>query len=754
MLSDAPSWPTGFRPRPKQQQVLAYRGGKMGVAAVPGSGKTMTLSCLAAALVAEAGLADDQEVLVVTFANSSVDNFNRRLALFMRQRGLLPGVGYRVRTLHGLAHDIVRQQPGLVGLPEDFVVVDERQCQRLLEDATHTWLRSHPELAEAYRAADLDAAKLQAAYANDWLATVKDAAQAVIALCKDRDVGPAELRSALDREQMPLLAACCDIYESYQRGLAMRGGVDFQDLIRLALQVLALDPLLLARLQAQWPYILEDEAQDSSRAQERILRLLTGPEGNWVRMGDPNQAIYESFTTASPRYLREFLSRDDVQACDLPNSGRCTRSIMSLANRLIDWVQHEHPNSELRDALSPPLIEPSPPGDSQLNPPDRPERIAFAGCFSADEELQQLVRSLSTCLKEHADQTVAVLVPDNQRGARVVESLQRAGLPCLELLRNSRSARQAAAHLAQVTGYLAQPLNRELLARAVRLWADLQLADAGLRQEVKTVARALQRYPFPEAFPYPAASEPDCLETLAPQAGPDLVQALDRLRELLRRWLAAAQLPVDQMLITLAQDLFTRPSDLAVAQQLAVSLHRRAEANPSWRLPEFATELDSLAESRHAWHELGEEEAGFDPDEHRGVVVVTTYHKAKGLEWDRVYLTSLNNYDFPSADDDDQFRGERSYLRGGLNLQAEAEAQLLVALGEDDARSYEEGMATREQRLDHARDRLRLLYVGITRARKELVLTWNKGKKGNLRAARAFEALATWWKEQQHAPTG
>ena len=60
------------------------------------------------------------------------------------------------------------------------------------------------------------------------------------------------------------------------------------------------DPDYLERLRQRWPFILEDEAQDSSRLQEKILELLSGPHGNWVRVGDPNQAIYETFTTANP----------------------------------------------------------------------------------------------------------------------------------------------------------------------------------------------------------------------------------------------------------------------------------------------------------------------------------------------------------------------------------------------------------------------------------------------------------------------
>ncbi|MFN2283276.1 MAG: UvrD-helicase domain-containing protein, partial [Anaerolineae bacterium] len=135
---------TSFSPRPKQRQVLAYTGGRMGVSAVPGSGKTWTLSLLAAKLIAEGDLGDEQEVLVVTLVNSAVSNFAGRVARFVQERDLLPHVGYRVRTLHGLAHDIVRERPALAGLADDFQIIDERAAREILQDAAQVWLRSHP----------------------------------------------------------------------------------------------------------------------------------------------------------------------------------------------------------------------------------------------------------------------------------------------------------------------------------------------------------------------------------------------------------------------------------------------------------------------------------------------------------------------------------------------------------------------------------------------------------------------------------
>ena len=88
----------------------------MGVSAVPGSGKTEILSRLVAEIIDRGELGSRQEVLIVTLVNSAVDNFDQRVSKLVKEHGLLPHVGYRVRTLHGLAHDIVRERPALVGL--------------------------------------------------------------------------------------------------------------------------------------------------------------------------------------------------------------------------------------------------------------------------------------------------------------------------------------------------------------------------------------------------------------------------------------------------------------------------------------------------------------------------------------------------------------------------------------------------------------------------------------------------------------
>ena len=136
---------SAFTPRIGQVDVAAYVSGRMGVSAVPGSGKTHILSFLAADLIAKGRLNDDQEVLVVTLVNAAVDNFRTRIEGFIEEAGLFRGLQYRIRTLHGLAHDIVRERPELVGLGDRFTIIDEREAGQLLNSAAQAWLADHPD---------------------------------------------------------------------------------------------------------------------------------------------------------------------------------------------------------------------------------------------------------------------------------------------------------------------------------------------------------------------------------------------------------------------------------------------------------------------------------------------------------------------------------------------------------------------------------------------------------------------------------
>lgn len=739
-----------FTPRPKQEEVLAYAGGRMGVSAVPGSGKTWTLSRLAASIIASGVLGDDQEVLVVTLVNSAVDNFYQRVNRFVRQFGLLPHLGYRVRTLHGLAHDIVRERPDLAGLGDNFQIVDEREADNIRDQAARVWLSSHPDGLDDYLDQGLVEDRRAWVVREHLPRLVSEVASSFIRSAKDRRLTPERLRLHLDRLPVPLPLAELgwEIFSEYQRALLYRGAVDFDDLIRLALEVLQQDETLLYRLRNRWPYILEDEAQDSSRLQEEILETLTGRDGNWVRVGDPNQAIFETFTTANPRYLREFIARPGVLKRELPNSGRSTLSIIDLANNLVSWTQAEHPAQEVQDALqAPPFIEPAPPGDPQPNPPDDPTLVHLVlNKLSPAEEIIAVADSLERWLPEHNDQTVAVLAPRNDRGSEVVEALRSRGIEVVDsLLRSTSATRQTAGALGNLLRYLSDPGSPTKLATVYRVWRRDNTAEPADQEHRKRAAELLRKSGRVEDFLWPRPGQ-DWLGELE-KAGeePLLLEELDRFRELVRRWQQAVLLPVDQVLLGLAQDLFHQPGELALAHKLAVLLRRAGEAHPDWRLPELSGELAVIARNERRFLGFSEEDTGFNPEAYKGRVVVATMHKAKGLEWDRVYLMSVNNYDFPSGLPYDQYIAEKWFLRDHLNLEAEALAQLEALLGSGEYDWYAEGEASARARLDYVRERLRLLYVGITRAKRELVITWNTGRKGEMQPAVPFVALESFW---------
>lgn len=735
----------------KEQEALidGYTHGRVGVAAVPGSGKTFTLAHLAARLIAEERIGPDQEVLIVTFTNSAVNGFQARIARILRQQyhHLVPTIGYRVRTLHGLAHDIVRERPTLVGLADDFTILDERAALDIGRELTIQKLASWREALSRYVEADGDS---QLAYARrQFEADLPALVARFIKQAKDLRLPPSQLLAALDGAgpRFDLARFAAEVYADYQRSLSYRGAVDFDDLVRLALDALDQDPGYCARLQERWPYILEDEAQDSSQLQEVMLRELSGGR-NWVRVGDPNQAINTTFTTANPQFLLDFLDSPGVVERPLSVSGRSGLPIIELANELVRWTVEEHPAPALRTAFTYAgdgngsgrrgVIQPTPDGDPQPNPPIDACWVHIADTtrkLSPKQERELVVAgedwSLVSWLAEIEElpeaerPTVAVLVPENSTGFKLIELLRKHNVPYKELLRSTTEARRAVNLLRTVLEYLAEPADLRHLKGV--FWATLPQsiqalvrADLDLRQQM---TRLFNAYRHIEDFLWPAPNTSTDAPPFDAERYPWLPDELARFRERMRRWLEATTLPIDQLVLTIGQDLFDEPVDIALAYKVAVQLKGIGNAYPDWRLPEFVDELRTIANNQRRFIGFDDADEGYVPEP--GVVTVATMHAAKGLEWDRVYLMAVSNYGFPSVQPYDQYIGEKWYARDGLNLEAEVIAQLQAYRNPD---LYSEGNATWQARIDYAAERLRLLYVGITRARRELIITWNMGR--------------------------
>jgi superfamily I DNA/RNA helicase len=214
-----------------EQRAAAAAAAPLMIIAGPGTGKTRTLTHRLAAAVAEQGV-PAEACLALTFTRRAAEEMRERLAALLGGRA----ARLTVTTFHGLGLMILREYPGLAGLTAGFTVADEK-----------TALEVAAELAGSSRGGR--------------------------ALLAD---------AAADPQRREVL----------RQGLAARDLVDFDGLVELAVDMLAAEPAVAARLRARWPRISVDEYQDIDAAQYTLLRLLAGDGTGLTVIGDPDQAIY------------------------------------------------------------------------------------------------------------------------------------------------------------------------------------------------------------------------------------------------------------------------------------------------------------------------------------------------------------------------------------------------------------------------------------------------------------------------------
>jgi DNA helicase-2/ATP-dependent DNA helicase PcrA len=709
----------------------------MAVSAVPGSGKTFTLALLAAELIAggQVDLEAKQQVLVVTYLNASVDAFRARI-----RRRLLeleqPLVGFDVRTLHSLALDIVTTAMTGTGNPADApIVLDEVQSNHFLARAVGGWIDDHPDMWRTFLTDDTPQMRAR------WHDVTERTARALIRTAKNARYRPAVILTKLDMggdeggqespayARYPLVWMLASIYDRYQAILARQGALDFDDLIWQAADLLQRRPDLAESLRQRWPYVLEDEAQDSVPLQEILLSALVGPEGNWVRVGDPNQAITSTFTAAHPRFFNTFINRPDVALRPLPNSGRCAPLIYDAANTLVAWVCDQHPVTEVREhAFRRQMILPAPPGDSQPNPPDsEAELLIRVFRHREDEELPAVARLAARYAEERPEHTIAILTPTNDTGHRLAEQLDALDAGYDNLLRGSGREREIAAALQAILNLLVDPLSGRALLQAYVTLQELGHPVAAPAAENEERFRALLRSVYsPESFLFPEDESHSGVALPGGVATEEEEARAERVAAFLRRLFALRVLPIDALTLTLSDELFTHDGaaagdkagvaelDLAIAYQIAGVLRQWRDAQPEWRLPELAAQLAEVATGRRSLPSSAPLEYGYEPEP--GRITLATQHSAKGLEWDAVFLVGMDGFWIPGSLEA-TFLGVHDFLGGDPAAEATAQLRDLMA---GDPGLHAGLSATESAHVEVINERLRLLYVGLTRARRYL----------------------------------
>lgn len=713
--------------RPGQDEVARYRNGYMAVPAIPGAGKTTVLAHLAASLIEEKRHLPGK-ILIVTVMNSAVSNFKARINNFLANKNLPKNKGFEVKTLHSLAYTILKERPDRLLIDENFNMIDEFYQNEIIERITMAWIHKNLEIWESV----LDSQKLSnrqnaGKIKEQWTRQTIEIAKQLIAYFKGHDLSVETLKEKTkETEQQSFVAWFTEIYAEYQRELARLGLMDFHDLIGKAKKLLVEDQDVLSRLRNKWPYIFEDEAQDSTPLQEEIMYLLAGEKGNLVRVGDSNQAIMGTFTTSEPELFRGFSKRSDVVCQPLNYASRSSKDIIELANRLVTWVRKEYPEKVCRDSLEEQFIMPVPPEDDFPNPTTRGYTITTKSFKTNEEELAGRIENGVLTLKGIARlvvdyvnnpqrgtfKTVAVLAPTNNQVSEIKKEIMKLGMEPKELSNFSSQKRATVDLFSALLDFLAHPYDNVKMVDALKLLEDFK--DLGEDENL-----ILKKYLLScqiENLLYPLEAHGHVLNINQGISNCPLWDTLIEYISRIKNWLEATRIPPESLILYLAHDLELMDSELAMAHKIAAEVKSLLQLNPSWRLDNIVAELKHIYNSLNHFASIVYERGGYEPL--KGEITIANCHKAKGLEWDTVFVVGLTPNFWPGRIND-YFRSDLWYLKQGLvNPVAIVKAQLQGHRNIDDA--------IREAKYKEISEKIRLLYVAITRARENLVLSYHE----------------------------
>jgi DNA helicase II / ATP-dependent DNA helicase PcrA len=681
----------------EQRRAVCHDEGPLLVVAGAGTGKTQVITRRIAWLIATRR-ARPSEILALTFTDKAAEEMQ------LRVDQLVP-YGYTdaaISTFHAFGDRIVREYALELGLPTDTRVMTRPEVVIFLRDRLFNF-----EL-DQYRPLG-DPTRFLAALAT------------LFSRCKDEDVGPAayldfaagltrsaEARhpgapgeeadaDALEalRERARREEELARAYARYQQLLREAGLIDFGDQVSLALRLLRESAAARLELQRRYKYVLVDEFQDTNRAQSELVELLVASHGNVVVVGDDDQSIYK-FRGAAISNILEFKRRHPrARQVVLRRNYRSRAPILDASYRLIRF--NDPDRLEVRNGI-----------DKRLTPErrgdERPVRhLSFA---TGSEEADWVAGEIGARIAGGARaKDFAILVRANADADPVLRSLNLAGVPW---------------RFSGTSGLYARPEIRLLLA-FLRTIADLSssvdlygLAASevyGLGGEDLTAivnsARRRNRSLW------------DVVEELTRQPG--LLRLTPRTRIVLERLVAdvrrftemAHERPAGEVLYQFLRQsgLLNKlaSTDSVAAEEALVNVARFFEIVRSQsdlladdRVVFVASHLQTLIDA-------GDDPATAEMDPDADAVAVLTVHKGKGLEFPVVFMIGLVDGRFPART-----------RREPLGLPAELVREVLP---EGDA---------------HLQEERRLFYVGMTRARDELLLS-HAADYGGKRARRVSQ---------------
>lgn len=291
---------------PPQAAAVLHIEGPLLVLAGAGSGKTRVIVEKIAHLIGS-GRYPARRIAAITFTNKSAKEMRERVAKRLREQD---ADEVTICTFHALGLKFLQIEHAAVGLKRGFSIFDADDAAAQIKDLMY-------------------GAK------PDDIEDMKN----LVSRAKNAGLSPEQAMAAARSNREKEAAS---VYERYQLRLTAFNAVDFDDLIRLPVQILEENPEIALAWRERIGYLLVDECQDTNDAQYRLLKQLAGDKGNFTCVGDDDQSIY-AWRGANPENLQQ-MGRDypTLEIIKLEQNYRCSNRVLRAANALIANNPHEH----------------------------------------------------------------------------------------------------------------------------------------------------------------------------------------------------------------------------------------------------------------------------------------------------------------------------------------------------------------------------------------------------------------------------
>ena len=294
----------------QQKEAVKKTDGAVLLLAVPGSGKTTVLVTRLGYMIYCCGIAPEH-ILTLTYTVAATHDMEQR---FCSMFGEDISDRLEFRTINGICAKVIARYGRQIGKNAFELITDEKKSLKILTDILTREMDEYPTESDVR------------------------GARTLITYCKNMMLSKSEIEALGKKEGIPLL----ELYAGYNDYLRTNQLMDYDDQMVYAYTLLRKDASLLAYYRDQYRYICVDEAQDTSKIQHELIKLLAGQGGNLFMVGDEDQSIY-GFRAAYPEALLHFeKDHPDAKVLVMDKNYRSNARIVAAADLFIQHNTMRH----------------------------------------------------------------------------------------------------------------------------------------------------------------------------------------------------------------------------------------------------------------------------------------------------------------------------------------------------------------------------------------------------------------------------